>query len=123
VTKKSRTEAATDNRLSRPEISSFINWRIIPMHSAAKFQFERVVHEFAQWRAVPEAQRSPAPSWWWQPAFEAREQPEEMPPIRRHHLELPIGSTYATGAAVLIPWPDEFPRKIERAHKSEEYGR
>jgi hypothetical protein len=90
---KNLTEAATDNRFSRPEISSFINWRIIPMHSAAKFQFERVVHEFAQWRAVPEAQRSPAPSWWWQPALEAREQPEEMPPIRRHHLELPIGST------------------------------
>jgi hypothetical protein len=27
------------------------------MHAAAKFQFERVAREFAQWRAVPEGQR------------------------------------------------------------------
>ena len=40
------------------------------MHPAAKFQFERVVREFAQWRAVPADERSPAPAWWWQPAFE-----------------------------------------------------
>jgi hypothetical protein len=45
------------------------------MHSAAKFQFERVVREFAEWRAV-----SPAPAWWWQPAFA---QQEEMPPLCR----------------------------------------
>jgi hypothetical protein len=98
------------------------------MHAAAKFQFERVAREFAQWRAVPEAQRSPAPAWLWQPAFEVRDQTEEMSPIWCHHLELPIGATYAAGAAVLIaaladqtslPWPD-FPRKIERANKSEE---
>jgi hypothetical protein len=58
-----------------------------------------------------------------------REQPEEMSPIWCHHLKLPIGSTFAAGAAVLLaaladqsslPWPDEFPRKIERAHKSQE---
>jgi hypothetical protein len=38
-------------------------------------------------------------------------------------LQLPVGSTYAAGAAVLmatladqtsLPWPDEFPRKIRR---------
>ena len=38
-------------------------------------------------------------------------------------LQLPVGSTYAAGAAVLmatladqtsLPWPDEFPRKIKR---------
>ena len=69
------------------------------MHPAAKFQFERVTHEFAKWRAVPEAQRSPVPAWWWQPAFEVREQTEEMSPIWCHHLELPIGATYAAGAA------------------------
>jgi hypothetical protein len=40
------------------------------MHQALKFQFERLVREFAQWRAVPENERSPAPAWWWQPAFE-----------------------------------------------------
>jgi hypothetical protein len=99
------------------------------VHPTAKFHFERVVGEFAQWRAVPEAHRSPAPAWWWQPAFEVRAQPDEMSPIWCHHLELPIGSTFSAGAAVLLaalaeqtslPWPDEFPRKIERAHKSEE---
>jgi hypothetical protein len=26
------------------------------MHPAANFQFERIAREFAQWRAVPEAQ-------------------------------------------------------------------
>jgi hypothetical protein len=101
------------------------------MHPAAEFQLERVAREFAQWRAVPEAQRSPAPAWWWQPAFEAREQPEEMSPVLCHHLELPVGSTYAAGAAVLmaaladqtsLPWPDEFPRRIERANKPDEPG-
>jgi hypothetical protein len=54
---------------------------------------------------------------------------EEMYDVWCHHLELPIGSTFATGAAVLLaaladqtslPWPDEFPRKVERVHKSEE---
>jgi hypothetical protein len=99
------------------------------MHPATEFQFGRLAREFAQWRAVPEAQRSSAPGWWWQPAFEAREQTEEMSPIWCHHLELPVGSSFAAGAAVLmaaladqktLPWPDEFPRKIERADKSDE---
>jgi hypothetical protein len=52
-----------------------------------------------------------------------------MSPIWCHHLELPIGSSFAEGAAVLmatladqtsLPWPDEFPRKIERANKADE---
>ena len=43
-------------------------------------------------------------------------------------LELPQSSTYAAGAAVLIatlsdqtslPWPDEFPRKIQRTETPE----
>jgi hypothetical protein len=98
------------------------------MHPAAKFQFERVVREFAQWRAVPADERSPAPAWWWQPAFEVVAQQEEMPPLCSIRLELPQSSTYAAGAAVLIatlagqtslPWPDEFPRKIQRAEKPE----
>jgi hypothetical protein len=92
------------------------------MRPAAIFQLERVVREFAKWRAVPEAQRSPAPAWWWQPAFEVREQAEEMAPIGCHHLELPVGSSYATGAAALLatladqtslPRPEEFPRRIK----------
>jgi hypothetical protein len=98
------------------------------MHSAADHQFLRVVGEFAQWRSVPEAERSPAPGWWWQPAFEVRERQEIMSPISCHHLELPIGSTYAAGGAVLmaaladqtsLPWPDEFPRKRERRQETE----
>jgi hypothetical protein len=98
------------------------------MHPAAKIQFERVVREFAQWRAVPADERSPAPAWWWQPAFEVVAQQEEMPPLCSIRLELPLSSTYADGAAVLIatladqtslPWPDEFPRKSERIEKPE----
>jgi hypothetical protein len=81
-----------------------------------------VVREFAQWRAVPADGRSPAPAWWWQPAFEVVAQLEEMPPLCSIRLELPLSSTYADGAAVLIATladqtsltgPDEFPRKSE----------
>ncbi len=91
------------------------------MHQASKIQFEQAAREFAQWRAVPETERSPAPAWWWQPAFEVHEQQEQMSPLWCHRLELPLSSTYAAGAAVLmaaladqtsLPWPDEFPRKI-----------
>jgi hypothetical protein len=99
------------------------------MHPAAKFQFERTAREYSRWRAVPQDQRSPAPAWWWQPAFEVRDQLEEMSPVLCHQLEISVGSTYAAAAAVLmaaladqtsLPWPDEFPRKNERANKSEE---
>jgi hypothetical protein len=98
------------------------------MHPAANFQFERVAREFAQWHAVPEEDRSPAPAWWWQPAFEVAAQQEEMPPLWCQWLELPLTSTYAAGAAMLmatlqdqtsLPWPDEFPRKITRDDKPE----
>jgi len=91
------------------------------MHRAAKLQFERVAREFAQWRAVPDDERSPAPAWWWQPAFEVTGQQEELAPQECHLLELPLSSTYAAGASVLmatladqtsLPWPEEFPRKL-----------
>jgi hypothetical protein len=93
------------------------------MHPAAKLQFERTVREFAQSRAVPEADRSPAPAWWWQPAMEVVAQHEGMGALMCYRLQLPVGSTYAAAAAVLmatpadqtsLPWPDEFPRKIRR---------
>jgi hypothetical protein len=89
----------------------------------SKMNFERAVREFVQWHAVPEKERSPAPAWWWQPAFELRDLQEVMIPLWCHRLELPLSSTYAAGAAVLLatladqkslPWPEEFPRKIER---------
>jgi hypothetical protein len=65
------------------------------MHPAAKIQFEHAVSEFSQWRAVPEGERSPAPAWWWQPAFEVAAQHEEMSPLSCDRLELPLASTYA----------------------------
>src|ERR1700722_4740026 len=69
------------------------------MHQAAKFQFERTAHEFAQWRAVPEDERSPAPAWWLQPAFEVVTQHEEMGALLCYRLQLPVGSTYAAAVA------------------------
>jgi hypothetical protein len=97
------------------------------MHPAAKLQFERIVREYSLWRSVPEEERSPAPAWWWQPAFQVRKHCEEMPVLSCYRLELPEGSSYAEGAAVLMapimtqtsqPWPDEFPRKLERSDKT-----
>jgi hypothetical protein len=97
----------------------------------AKFNFERAARGFAQWRAVPEDQRSPAPAWWWQPAFELRELQEAMAPLWCQPLELPLSSTYAAGAAVLLAtladqtslsWPDEFPRKLTREPKASDDG-
>jgi hypothetical protein len=99
------------------------------VHGVSKFNFERAAREFARWRAVPEDERSPAPAWWWQPAFELRELQEVMAPIWCQRLELPLSSTYAAGAAVLLatladqtslPWPDEFPHKIKREKKAAE---
>jgi hypothetical protein len=88
------------------------------MHQAANVQFERVVSEFARWRAVPEPARSPAPAWWWGPAFEVLGVRRPMPPEWCASLELPQGSTFADGAEVFLksladqtslPWPDGFP--------------
>jgi hypothetical protein len=93
------------------------------VHPAAKFQFDRIAREYSQWRSVPEDERSPAPTWWWQPALQVAQQFEEMPVLSCNQLELPVGSTYAAGATVFmasiakqtsLPWPDEFPRKRKR---------
>jgi hypothetical protein len=87
------------------------------------FQFERTAREFSQWRAVPKEDRSAAPAWWWQPAIDVVPQHEATEALMCYRLQLPVGSTYAAGAAVLmatladqtsLPWPDEFPRKIKR---------
>jgi hypothetical protein len=93
------------------------------MQPAAKLQFERVVREFSRWRAVPDEDRSPAAAWWWQPAFELAGAQEEMPALFCQRLELPLSSTYAAAAKMLmamlaeqtsLPWPDEFPRKFKK---------
>ena len=94
------------------------------MHQAANVQFGRAVGEFASWRAVPEDARSPAPAWWWGPAFEVHGAQQPMPAEWCAKLELPEGATYATGAAIFLnalagqtslPWPGEFPSKAGHA--------
>ena len=60
------------------------------MPQTSKLNFERAAREFAQWRAVSEKERSPAPAWWWQPAFELRDLQEVMIPLWCYHLELPL---------------------------------
>lgn len=97
------------------------------MHPAAKLQFERAAREFSCWKAVPEDERSPAPAWWWQPAFELANEQEKMINLWCYRLDLPPGSTYANGAYVLMsqlrsqmsqPFPDEFPRKYKTEEKA-----
>jgi hypothetical protein len=92
------------------------------MHHAADVQFGRAVSEFAQWRAIPEAARSPAPGWWWGPAFEAVGEQQPMPLAWCASLELPAGATYADGANVFLksfagqtslPWSDGFPGHLD----------
>ena len=89
------------------------------MHQAASVQFERAVHEFVRWRAVPEQERSPAPGWWWGPAFEVLDVRQPMPAEWCESLQLPEGACFADGAAIFLgslagqtslPWPDNFPR-------------
>lgn len=50
-----------------------------------------------------------------------------MIPLWCYRLELPVGSTYAAGAAVLmasladqtsLSWPDEFPKKLDRENEA-----
>ena len=91
---------------------------------AANLPFERIVREFVQWRAVPEDERSPAPAWWWGPAFEMLDIQQPMPPDWCSSLGLPSGSAFALGADVLLetladqtslPWPDDFPRRTKHA--------
>ena len=90
------------------------------MHQPANLSFERVVHEFARWRAVPEHQRSPAPAWWWGPAFEVRSEAQPMPREWCSSLEIPAGSSYVAGAQIFLdsladqtslPWPGDFPSR------------
>ena len=91
------------------------------MHPAAKLQFERVVDEYGKWRAIAEAERPPAPAWWWGPAIDVREISAALtlPSCRR--LGLPDGATYADAARMLlgslsgqteVSWPHDFSRKV-----------
>jgi hypothetical protein len=97
------------------------------MPHLANLQFERAVREFVRWRAVAEPERSPAPAWWWGPAFEVREARQPMPAEWCSSLGLPDGSPLASGADVFLksladqtslPWPDDFPRRAGYADPS-----
>jgi hypothetical protein len=94
------------------------------MHPAT-LPFERAVREFARWRAVPQKERSPAPAWWWGPAFELREMRQPMAADWCARLELPAGSSVADGAAVLLnsladqtalTWPEDFPGSARQSN-------
>jgi hypothetical protein len=88
------------------------------MEHAVNLQFERIVNEYARWRMVHEPYRSPAPGWWWGPAFEALGVDQAMPAEWCANLELPEDATYADGARIFLrslgdqkflPWPGDFP--------------
>jgi hypothetical protein len=97
-----------------------IRYSEVAMHQAANVPFERAVDEFVRWRAVAEDERSPAPAWWWGPAFEVLALPQPMPADWCASLELPVNATYADGAKIFLkcladqtslPWPGDFPGK------------
>ena len=97
------------------------------MHQAANVSFERAVDEFVRWRSVPEDGRSPAPAWWWGPAFEVRGVQQPMRGAWCASLELPESATYADGAAVFLgllaeqtslPWPGDFPGKATHSNSA-----
>lgn len=91
------------------------------MHPAAKLQFARIADEFARWHAIAEAERPPAPAWWWGPAFEMRNAAEPLSSILSRRFRLPDGASFAEASAALrqtltgqaIPsWPYDFSRLI-----------
>jgi hypothetical protein len=97
------------------------------MRQTADLSFERIVHEFARWRAVPEPERSPAPAWWWGPAFEVPGVQQPMPAAWCASLELPERATYADGAGIFLkclagqtslPWPGDFPGKAAHSNSA-----
>jgi hypothetical protein len=92
------------------------------MHPAARLQIERMIKEYVRWRAVPEAERSPAPAWWWGPAIEVRDAKQSLPAEYGARLGLPSQASYAAAAEIFLgafagqtslPWPHDFPRKAD----------
>jgi len=89
------------------------------MHPAQRLQFERLIGEYNAWRAVPEPERSPAPTWWWGPAMELRTASAPLMAQWCAALGLPESATCATAADIFlqafagqtsVPWPSDFPR-------------
>ena len=92
------------------------------MHPAAVLQFERMIGEYNTWRSVPEAERSPAPAWWWGSAMALRASSQPLPAEWCAELGLPDRATYASAADIFlgafagqtaVPWPYDFPRKAK----------
>ena len=77
------------------------------MNPAAVLQFERMIGEYARWRAVPEKERSPAPAWWWGPAMELRNMAESA----AGRMVLAVG---ATRAFDLCRGRENLPRGVRR---------
>jgi hypothetical protein len=97
------------------------------MQPALTFQFERAVHEYAQWQAVPADGRSDAPGWWWGTAIAAVDEKATMPLEWCVTLGVADESSYAEGAEVFmkalagqthLPWPDAFPGKFKAIEAS-----
>src|SRR5258705_396073 len=97
------------------------------MHPAARLQFERMIGEYARWRAVPEKERSPAPAWWWGPAMELRNAPHPLPAEWCAALGLPNQATYAAAAEIFLKalaeqtsmaWPSESTGKSRTKERS-----
>jgi hypothetical protein len=89
------------------------------MHPAQRLQFERLIGEYTAWRAVPEPERSPAPTWWWGPAMELRTASAPLTAQWSAALGLPDHATSAAAADIFlqafagqtsVPWPYDFPR-------------
>ena len=73
------------------------------MHQAANLQFERIVDEFVRWRAIKEDERSPAPAWWWGPAFEAAEyRSDAAGRIGAPGWDWPMARPIAAGAGIVL---------------------
>jgi hypothetical protein len=72
------------------------------MFQAVHLKLERVAHEFADWQAVPEAERSPAPPWWWGVAIETMNETDQISPELCQLLDIPAGASYAHASTKLI---------------------
>ena len=92
------------------------------MHPAQRLQFERLIGEYNAWRAVPEPERSPAPTWWWGPAVELRTASAPLTAQWCAALGLPDRATCAAAADIFlrafagqtsVPWPYDFPRMAQ----------
>ena len=92
------------------------------MDKAARLQFERIVDEYVRWHAIPEERRSPAPAWWWGPAFEMLGEQQPMLAEWCSTLGLPDGRSFSDGAGVFLeqlsgqtslPWASDFPGRAD----------